>query len=143
MAYCATADLKDALTEEKIKQLTDDDNLGAISEGRVTYAIAAADALIDSYIRGTHTVPLSPATDRIKQVSIDLSVYFLYKRRREFEMPPDVIKDYDRQISFLRDVQSGKVLLDTPTAVPNTGGIFKSNKTSDSRVFTSDVMAGF
>jgi phage gp36-like protein len=143
VSYCATADLKDALSEEKLKQLTDDDSLGIVVEGRVTYAIAAADALIDSYIRGTHTVPLSPVTDRIKQVSIDLSVYFLYKRRREYEMPVDVVKDYDRQISFLRDVQSGKVLLDTPTAVPNTGGIFKSNRTSESRIFNDDVMAGF
>lgn len=143
MPYSTQADLADAVTEQRLIQLTDDESVGTINDARVVKAIAAADALIDSYIRGNHTVPLNPTTDRIRQVSVDIAVYFLYKRRREMEMPDDLVKDYDRQISFLRDVQSGKVLLDTPTASPNTGGMFKSNKTAESRVFSSAILEGF
>lgn len=143
MAYSSLPDLKDQITEERLIQLTDDESLGSINDARITKAIAAADALIDSYIRGNHTVPLTPTTDRIRQVSVDLATYFLYKRRREVDMPEDLVKDYDRQVSFLKDVQSGKVLLDTPTAPPNIGGMFKANKTADSRVFTPATLEGF
>lgn len=143
MPYSAQADIEDSVTVERLRQLTDDESAGVVNPARVVKAITAADDLIDSYIRGTHTVPLSPVPTRIRQVSVDIATYYLYKRRREMEMPDDLVKDYDRQISFLRDVQSGKVLLDTPTAAPNKGGMFKTNKTSESRVFNSEVMGGY
>ena len=140
MAYCATADLKDALGEAKLIQLTDDESQLAIHDGRVTKAIAAADTLIDSYLRGKHTVPLSPVPDRIRQMSVDLTIWHLYKRRRDQDMPEDLQKDYDRQVRFLEGLRDGKNLLDTPAAPANTGAIFKTNKTSDSRVFTEETL---
>ena len=138
MGYSTQANLQDAITLERLKQLTDDESAGTVNAARCLVAIGAADSLIDSYLRGTRTVPLDPVPERIAQVSVDLATYFLYKRRRDFEMPADLVKDYDRQISFLKDVATGKVLLDTPAAVTNTGGVFKTNKDSGSRIFNSD-----
>ena len=40
-------------------------------------------------------------------------------------------------------VWSGKVLLDTPTATPNKGGIFKTNKNSCSREYTAARLREF
>ncbi len=146
MAYCTQTDLEDALTKAKLIQLTDDEKLGAIKVARMDKAILSADTLIDSYLRGTHTVPVTgtqAALDRLRQVSVDLTRFYLWTRRRPSDIPEDLDKSYERCIAFLKDVQSGKVLLDTPTATPNTGGIFKTNKTSSDREYTAARLREF
>lgn len=143
MSYCTLSDLKAAISEAKLVQFTDDENLGSINVARITQAIASADTLIESYLRGKHQVPLTTALDRMRQLSIDFTIFFLYKRRREFDMPQSVDDDYMRNVSYLKSIAKGEILLDTPTDIPNTGLIIQTNKDSSSRVFTSDILGGF
>ncbi|MEO7957879.1 MAG: DUF1320 domain-containing protein [Fibrobacteria bacterium] len=146
MAYCTLADLEGAFTKAKLRQLTDDESLGNVMESRVIQAITSADTLIDSYIRGVQVVPITGpqgALDRLRQLSTDFAAFYLYQRRRDLEMPEDIQKQYDRNVAYLRDIAAGKVLLDTPSAAPNIGGIFKSNRDANSRVFTSDTLGKY
>ena len=47
MAYCTLDDIKKLLPEESVLELTDDEALGSIVQGRVDEAIAQADAEIE------------------------------------------------------------------------------------------------
>jgi phage gp36-like protein len=147
MAYCTLDDLVDALSRDKLAELTDDENLGDVFLGRITKAIESADTLIDSYLRGKFTLPLvSPAVDllnRLRQLSTDFAIWYLYQRRRGLDMPEKFSDQYDRNSAYLKDVAAGRVLLDAPTAVPNTGGTFKSNKNSASREFTAERLGTY
>lgn len=147
MPYCTLTNLVDALSRDKLADLTDDESLGNVFQGRVDQAIESADTLIDSYLRGKFDLPLvSPSADllkRLRQLSMDFTFWYLYQRRRALEMPEDIQKQYDRNTAYLRDVAAGKVLLDIPAAVPNTGSIFKTNKNSSSREFNSSRLGTF
>lgn len=51
MPYCTLDDLKKDISEKELEQLTDDERLGAINQGRIDAAIADADDLIDGFLR--------------------------------------------------------------------------------------------
>jgi len=143
MAYCILADIKKALSEEIIKQLTDDDNIGEIISANVTKAIARADAEIDGYCgaNGRYKVPFTTVPPVVAGLSLDISIYYLYKRRTV----PDNVKDsYDYAVARLKDISSGKMSLgiDPPPAASTSEGA-ESNKSVSDRIFTRDTMKGF
>ena len=142
MAYSLISDLREAVPDTILIQVTDDNGLGAIIEQRVTYAIAEADALIDTYLNGKYTTPLSPVPAALKRISMDLALYYLYKRR-QFEVSDTLMQSYKEAIRLLESIRDGKTTLGVDDGVNESGGIFKTNKTSSSRVFTSDVLAGY
>ena len=80
MAYCTQDDILDQVDESVLIQLTDPDG-AAIDEDVVTRAIEDADATIDSYCQGRYTIPLSPVPDKIRQISVDITIYNLFSRR--------------------------------------------------------------
>lgn len=141
MAYSELTDIIDQLDEDSLIQLTDDENLSAVNDGRVTKAIADADATINAYCQGRYLVPLSPVPDKIRQVSVDIAVYNLYSRRGD--TAPDIrIERHKEAIRFLEQVNAGKVTLGAATPAPvNTAD--KVNIKSNARVFDRDKMSGF
>ncbi len=140
MAYSTLADLKKAIPEANLIAITDDENLAVVNEGRVTQAIEDADALIDTYLRGKHTVPLSTVPVPIRRASVDLATYYLYSRRMEFEPTESMQNKYKEHVRFLEAVRDGKNLLNDIESAANTGGIYKTNKTSSSQVFDTDLL---
>jgi phage gp36-like protein len=143
MAYCTLTDLKKAIPERNLIQITDDENLEQVNTGRVTQAIEDADNLIDSYLRGKHTVPLSDPSPRIRRLSVDFAVYYLYRRRMEFETTDALAATYKEGIRFLEGVRDGKNIIDDPDSSANTAGIFKTNKVTTDRVFNACKLAEF
>ncbi|PKN05552.1 MAG: hypothetical protein CVU74_01095 [Deltaproteobacteria bacterium HGW-Deltaproteobacteria-9] len=141
MAYCILADIKKALSEEIIKQLTDDDNIGEIISANVTKAIARADAEIDGYCAVKYAVPFTTVPPVVAGLSLDMSIYYLYKRRTVSE---DVQKSYDNAIARLKDIAKGLLSLgvDPPPAASTSEGA-ESNKSVSDRIFTRDSMKGF
>lgn len=86
MPYCTLGDIKDHIPEANIIQLTDDEGLGVVNQSRVDKAITTADSVIDGYLRGRYSLPLSTVPELIKTIAIDIAVYKLYERRNELEM---------------------------------------------------------
>ena len=145
MAYCALADLKNQIPEEKIIGLTDDEGAGIINEARVTEAIAKADALIDSYCGQVATVPFVTVPAVIKQHSITLAIYYLYTRRA---VAPELIKDnYKDAIKHLGDISTGKAALPPTTEADYEDQIKASGPeeeaTGEDRTFTKDKMGSY
>jgi phage gp36-like protein len=112
VAYCTLDDIKKALPETTLRNLTDDERLGRINQGRLDEAIARADGEIDTYLGGRYAVPLSPSDipDIVRSCSVDISVYHLYKRKVE-EVPPTRDDAYRNALRVLREVRDGKMKL--------------------------------
>lgn len=143
MPYCALADIYPLqLDEDSLIQLTNDDSdTGTVDEDVVARAIADADATIDAYCQGRYTVPLTPAPDKIRQISVDIAIYNLYSRRADM-MPDNRRKRYEDAISFLSAAAGGKIKLgaDTPAQANTSNTVSISN---NGRIFTRTKMDGF
>lgn len=150
--YCTLIDIKKLLPEEIIIQLTDDENLqpAAIDPanpdhaaiiGRIDEAIATADSEIDGYCGSKYTVPFNSIPRIVKGLSIEISTYYLYKRRT---VPEEIEKAYDKAISKLKDISRGLLSLgiDPPPPAATTGGA-EANKSVSDRIFTRQSMKGF
>lgn len=109
------------------------DTVYGVDAGKVTEAIAKADALIDSYCGQVETVPFTTVPAIIKQHSITIAIYFLYTRRG---VVPELIKDnYKDAIAHLRDISTGKAAL-PPTTAADYEDTIQTDRTGDDRKTT-------
>lgn len=130
MAYCTLVDLKNYTSRDILQQLTDDNNNDEIDQEKVDFAIGQASDLIDGYINGRYTLPLTTVPAMILDVAVKLSIYFLYKRSLTLTLPDPIKDDYDEGMHILRDVQRGRC---NPFPVAQNPMWFLSNKASGSQ----------
>lgn len=143
MAYSTLADIKKAVPEEVLVQLTDDEGFGDVDQGRVDEAIASADEEINSYCGERYSVPFTTVPGIVKKISVDIAVYNLYSRK--VEEAPDIRKErYKSAIRQLEGIAKGTISLgvDPAPSAPSEGGP-ETNKTDDDRIFTRDKLKGF
>jgi phage gp36-like protein len=109
MAYAVLNDLVQMVPEEELAQLTAE--AGELPDPAVAAeAIARADAEIDSYLAVRYRVPVSPAPDRLKALSVDLALYHLYSRRG---VAPEVRRRaYEDAVAFLKLVAAGQAVIE-------------------------------
>jgi len=146
MAYSTRSDILEQLDEDVLIQLTDDVDAGVVDDDAVTRAIADADSEIDSYCGAHYEVPFETVPAMVRKLSVDISIYNLYARRKG--APEDRKQRYDSAIRFLRDVSTGKASLGSTAPDDSDGGpeattkksdrIFSTGKTSDSSNGTLD-----
>lgn len=135
MAYYSTEDdLKNYVPESQLIEITDDNNLGQIDEDKLTDALRRAQNYIDSFLRGRYDLPLTTIPESIRDLSIKLSAYFLFKRSLLVTLPEPVKEDYEDATTYLKEIQKGKV---NPFPLQDEPVFFKSNKTAADRVFVS------
>ncbi len=143
MPYCTLGDIKDHIPEANIIQLTDDEGLGVVNQSRVDKAITTADSVIDGYLRGRYSLPLSTVPELIKTIAIDIAVYKLYERRNELEMSETMSMRYKNAVKMLEQLQKGLIKLGIESATGPGQGHYKTNKTTDDRTFSKDVLSKF
>lgn len=143
MAYSLKSDILSQISDDELAQLTSEQG-DFIDDNIVTSVITDSDSVIDSYVGKRYVVPVSPTPARLKNLSVVIAIYNLHSRRSaKLGGINDAIRaSYDDAISYLKDISSGKAVLDgavMPTAnTIGSGGKFKSND----RVFSSDTMKG-
>jgi phage gp36-like protein len=138
--YCTQSDIITAITEAIVIQLTDDDNVGVVEDAHVTQAIQTADAEINGYCASRYAVPFATVPEIVKALSIEISIYHLYKRRT---VPENIEKAYDKAIARLKDIARGLVTLGVQPPPATSDGGAESNKTVSDRIFTRETMTGF
>jgi len=141
--FCTLEDIKKAIPEKNIIELTDDDNFGSIDEAKVQDAIDYAEQLINGYLRGRYPVPLNPVPELIRRLAVDLAVFQLYSRRFDLDMPQGMIDRRKEIIRLLEQIQAGKVLLGIETQNSPGQGYYKTNKVSEDRVFNKETLEKF
>lgn len=135
MSYCVKADILEQLDEDVLIQLTDDADAGAVDDDVVTRAISDSDAEIEGYCGTRYELPFSPVPVMIRKLSVDISIYNLYARRRG--VPEDRQKRYDNAIRFLRDVSLGRVTLGADAPATDSDGGPEATTVKSDRIFTA------
>lgn len=136
MAYSTQDDIEKTIPPGELSELTQDvDGTRTISE-ILDEQIAFADGLIDTYLRGKHTVPFTTAPVTVRKWSVMLTIYFCYERRIDLAIPETLQSRYDRIIEQLEKVRDNELIIDDSGSTANSATYYKQNKTSDSRIFT-------
>lgn len=143
MPYTTQAEIQKLIPQSILIQLTDDTNTGSVNTDNVAEAITNSDDLIDGYLRGRYNVPFTDIPNLLEKLSTDISVYNLYSRRPESEMPETVKDRYKDALKFLEQIQKGLISLGTDTEISPEPAKFKTNKLETDRVFTKTALEKF
>jgi phage gp36-like protein len=136
MPYCTPSDIEKLIPSLELAELTTESG-STPDAATVTEAIAKADAEIDSYLWAVFTLPLSSTPARVKSLSEDIAIYYLYVRRST--VPEARQKAYDDAIAFLKLVAAGKASIPSTSISPSHGVQFES---ADS-IFDRDNMTSW
>jgi phage gp36-like protein len=141
MPYCDIDDIKNAIPEAELVQLTDDAGAGEVDETIVAAAITNADSEIDSYAMVLYDVPFSPVPPKAKNLSIDIAIHNLFKRRQLTNEAVD--KGYDDAVKFLQRLSDGKVKFAKEDGAEAASAGAQAEIKSKRRIFTRHKLKGF
>lgn len=149
--YCAVDDLITAIGEQTVVELSNDNEEATEIDDEVAGGhILKADNLIDGYLREKYALPLTTVSNIIKDISIDLAVYFLYTRRSDHGVPEEVKDKYKDRIALLKDIQKSNFILDIPLLGSGStedsiygSGEYRVNKTKSDRIFNKELLDSF
>lgn len=138
MSYCTLTDLTNRTPMETLLQLADDLDHGAVDAEVIAAAIADADELIDSYLRGRYSLPPSQPVVILTSLAVDLCLYGLYGRRPEFATPERVIANQKNALALLAKINSGVILLGIAAPDVAVPGTSSATFVSKPRIFSRD-----
>jgi phage gp36-like protein len=143
MPYAAQSDLLQRMTLKELTQLTDDSNAGVPDATIVAGELEEASGTVDSYCRSRYVTPLQ-LSDLVTRVTRDIAVYQLWSRRPQ-RMSDAVRQRYDDAMGLLKDVSTGKAVLDQPvSAVASQSVAAEAVKPTHSKLrFTDRKLEGF
>lgn len=130
--YCSQTDLEYRIGTTRLAELTNDTaNATTPNSTIVSAMISRADRLIDSLAGQVYTVPFVIGTncttipEVIRQLSIDLSIYFCMSRRfAQMEIPKDWQEIYKQAMEKLQGISNLLIFLDgSPTILSAEGDI--------------------
>ena len=133
MSYCSIADITAVIPHKELVQLTNDLEGDTVDSTKVTDAISYVDNVIDGYLRGRYSLPLTSTSDTLKYLAIDFVVYRLYSRRMLTDLPIAVEQKYKEIIRILSDIQRGNFNL----GVESTDGYSDGKIVTDKGISTS------
>lgn len=144
MAYCVEADIIERFDDNELIELTNDaPGAGAVDSNVISDAIDDADSEINGYCQKWYEIPLDPVTNLIKKLSIDITVYNIYSRRPQFEMPATVKDRYDNAVRILGQIATQKVLLGADTLDPVSATSSRGHFESNDRLFSRDKLKSY
>lgn len=137
--YASKEDLIKRFGEREIVALAGNED-GVIEDIVIETALTDAEELVNSYVAVKYALPLSTVPASLKRISCDLARYFMYKE----VIPEELEKNYDRNLTFLKDIARGVVTLgdsltgQTPEQADDV--IFSG---SADRLFSQNQLKGF
>ena len=145
--YCSVEDIEKQITHETLVQLTNDNSLPEVDEAVTFEAILYSSTLIDGYLRGRYNLPLDTHLSPIpilRIIAIDLSIYRLYSRRLQADMPESILAQYKETIKTLDKIQKGTITLELENSQETLqNNEYLTNKNSNDRMFSHEVLNGY
>lgn len=116
--YCTLDDLKKAVPEKTLIQLTADSALAVIDTAKTDKAIADASAEIDGYCAARYKVPFTAVPPFIAALAATIAIYNLYCRKATDKLPEVWSDRYKVAVRTLENISKGVVTLgiDPPPA---------------------------
>ena len=112
--------------------------------------IGRVDGIIDGYLRGRYTLPLTEIPPELAGYAEDLAIARIYGCMPERSVPEDVTRGAKEATAWLRDVQKGLATLSVATLPPaSTGnepgatGFFRTSKRAEDRIFDDSTLDRF
>lgn len=139
MAYHTLDELKAKLTDRSLIEATDDAVVGTIDEDITTSAAQSAADTIDGYLRSRYTLPLASVPGLLREISLSLAIYDLFRRRMPENMPESIRLERKNALALLEHIAEGKISL---FEADKAGG-FRTNKETEDRVFPKTVLDGY
>lgn len=152
MAYATQADLVPLrMTQKDLTELTVDVPSGnSVTDAETTasvtsMALAEASGRVDSYCRARYVTPLQQSED-VKSLTLDITQYLLFSRRRTTKITETVQQRFDQAIAFLKDISNAKASLDQPVTAQTPQGSMAGPEISRKDhhlIFREDNIEGF
>lgn len=142
MAYLTTDELKAALDETYVAQLTDDDqglNVDAskgASTSVLTEIVDDASSMCDLYLSKQYACPLTTVPKSVKRLATKIAVYMLHERR-SWTISDKLKASYDDAISML------KMLSESELRLPGLSFISDGAFDADDREYTRTTLEAF
>ncbi len=133
MSYCTVSDITAVIPNNELIQITNDAGGSVIDTAKITDEIVYVDNVIDGYIRGRYSLPLTTVPDELKYLARDYVVYQLYSRRMLTEVPISVEQRFKNVNQILRDIRNRKYNL----GVESVDGYPDPNLKTDKDLTTS------
>ncbi len=144
MAYWTLDGVYGVMPKARVVALVDDEDAQDITPtpanaayNRVVAAGAKADALIDTYLRGHYSVPLTTVPDVVRSVSAVLTVCELYLRSDVEELPQKLRDARDATMRLLEHIRDDKIRLFDEQQADST---IQVNKTADDQMFSDTIL---
>ncbi|MCX6146055.1 MAG: DUF1320 domain-containing protein [Candidatus Kapabacteria bacterium] len=130
--YSTVNDIIEDLTQILLIEMTDDsDTPTTVNETLVESKIAEADALINSFVKGVSTLPITDSNDLIvlKKISVSLTVCDLWRRRSQTDYPEAVALRYSEAMNLLKQISNGSIKLNTEVPITSSAVVgFSASK---------------
>ncbi len=107
--YASVANMVARFGELEVIQVSDRDRTGDIDHAVVNVALSDASLEIDGYL-SRYNPPISPTPPVLVRVACEIAHYRLLGINNTL-LTDEIIKRYDRNILWLKDVKSGKAAL--------------------------------
>lgn len=119
MAYAAVQDMIERFGAAEMVRLStpDGEDMETVVAAPVESALDSASALIDSYLRKRYRVPLDVSLPELREGCMKLARYGL-AQGGDREPSAQMKEARDETVSWLRDVSTGKALLDLEEIAP-------------------------
>lgn len=144
MAYSSNTDLLKRFTSSELAKLTGDETGTTIDTDRTDVARELADATINATLKDRYTIPFEDPDPLIISISIDLTIYHLYRiEYGELPLPSEVRGYYEESIQLLEDIRTGELYLEDSTAGIDAPPTIITTKSTGNRIYSQDTLDNY
>ena len=142
MMYCSIADIIADMSEETLRQITDDSNSGEPDVSIINDKILEVSRLIDSYLAGRYTTPVTAAADilLLRPLAVSLTVCDLHQRRIGLDYSDSLSERRRNAMKQLEHIQRGIVKLASGSSA-TAPAYYRTTRRN--RVFDDDTLRGY
>jgi len=112
--------------------------------------IGRVNGIIDGYLRGRYTLPLSEIPPELAGYAEDMAIARIYGCMPERTVPDDLVRAAKEAVAWLKDIQKGLATLSVDTlplvssgGEPGATGFFRTSKTAADRIFDDRALDRF
>jgi phage gp36-like protein len=134
MSYATQDDILDAVGQDTVRRLTDDQGSGIIDTSVLTGEIDDTHEVVNAYVRGRYELPFDETPRLLAMIETALVVERLYRRRPSAETPEPVSDAAEDAMQKLRRLSEGTITLGLDTGgdgEEDGAGSYRTRRSSD------------
>jgi phage gp36-like protein len=144
MAYSSNTDLLKRFSNSELARLSGDETGSTIDTARTDVARDLADATINATLKGRYEVPFADPDPLIISISVDLTIYHLYRiEYGEFPLPKEIVGYYEESLQLLDDIRSGELYVGDFTAGIDAPPTIITSKSTSNRIYSDEVLGTY